>query len=139
MNILFTIGALSYATAEKSITQHCNVWPRGWPKEHHDASCNRALQNSILNEEVANRNPLPIRSYLNLPEEKTWVCPLEDESDSVNSGELVIGRATRWILYNQASTPIIVERVNESSLMDSVDENQLKSAVYPNGKSHIPA
>jgi hypothetical protein len=63
------------------------------------------------------------------------VCPL-GEPDSLNSGHNkhpVIGRATRWILYNHASTPIIIERVNESSLMDGVG-GLLKSAVYPNGK-----
>ena len=49
----------------------------------------------------------------------------------------MIGRATNWILYNEASTPIIVERVNDSPLVD-VWREEGKSAVYPHGKEVYP-
>eukprot|EP00956_Cyclotella_meneghiniana_P040748 scaffold203921_cov17-Cyclotella_meneghiniana.AAC.1 len=63
---------------------------------------------------------------MELPEEKTWICP-NDDSDAIDNivvgsdGALaggVVGQATNWILYNEASTPIIVERVHESPLVD---------------------
>lgn len=138
-SILIIASIVSQATGDEfnkeKINLHCTLWPEGWPKEHHDTSCNRVLQNTVLAKDVAARDkPAPISAFLNIPEEKTWVCPL-DESNSLSSGQIkhpVIGRATRWILYNHASTPIIIERVNGSSLMD--EGKFLKSAVYPNGK-----
>jgi hypothetical protein len=72
---------------------------------------------------------------LSLPEEKTWVCPLEDGGNDFVSSPLVIGRATKWILYNEASVPIVVERVMESTALDGVEGKQVKSAVYPHGKN----
>jgi len=87
---------------------------------------------------------------MELPEEKTWICP-NDDSDAIDNivvgsdGALaggVVGQATNWILYNEASTPIIVERVHESPLVDvgagGLREEIMKSAVYPHGPVVLP-
>lgn len=83
---------------------------------------------------------------MELPEEKTWICPNydSDANDDIIAGSDgtlargIVGQATNWILYNEASTPIIVERVHESPLVDvgagGLREEIMKSAVYPHGK-----
>ena len=144
--ILFLISPFKTKADDSDTNFHkrCNIWPRGWPTEHHDKSCNRAVQNSLLKSGYDMTDYLTIQTYFNLPEEKTWACPLEDSStddempmqNSFDYKGLVTGMATNWILYNEASTPIIVERVNESPLVGYVDDG-MKSAVYPNGRSRL--
>jgi hypothetical protein len=148
--------------------RHCLSWPKNQvPLEHRDFSCNRAFQNLewSLAHEVAKAAPkeglIPDDVYLRLPEEKTWVCPLGTADDDVvasrrASNFLNIGRndkggnvhaggeghPTRWVLYNEASSPIILTRVNalgfEVSATDGAYPAHSNTAVYPHGPIVLP-
>ena len=78
---IILLTTLSQATA------YCDIWPRNFPREHYDTSCDLELQNSILQSQLNQKhieNPLPLSLHLQLPEEKTWPCPLEDDTASVS-------------------------------------------------------
>ena len=124
-------------TSAQIFREQCAIWPMGWPQHHHDNSCDRHAQNTKFQAEIATY-PSSISFYLNIPEEKTWVCPLEnDDSDAVDQDDLYIGRPTKWIVYNRASTSIIISHSNDSPFATggSPSSEQVNSAVYPNGKT----
>jgi hypothetical protein len=63
--------------------------------------------------------------YLNMPEERTWTCPPEEEEEDEGGAGLVVdtaaeherlGHPTRWVVYNRASGPVIVSRVNAAGV-----------------------
>ncbi len=150
--------------------RQCLSWPLNQvPLEHRDFSCNRALQNLEWNaaHEVAKATPkeglIPHDVYLRLPEEKTWVCPLDTADDDGGvasrpaSNFINIGRnneevgndhaggeghPTRWVLYNKASTPIILTHINalglEVSATDGVYPAHSNTSVYPHGPIVLP-
>ncbi|KAL3800611.1 hypothetical protein HJC23_006073 [Cyclotella cryptica] len=129
------------STSAQNFREHCAIWPMGWPTHHHDTSCDRHAQNTKLQAEIGSY-PSSISFYLNIPEERTWVCPLEnDVSDAVDPGGLHIGRPAKWIVYNRASTPIIISHASGSPFATGGYEpssGQMKSAVYPNGPVVLP-
>ena len=129
LKLFVLVGGINQINADLG----CEIWPRGWPKVHHDTSCNRTTQNAKLNAPTG--NPHALNSYMNVPEEKTWVCPLENE---VGVGVFVSGRPTKWIVYNHASTPIVLDSLNDGGLDFAGaedDSKMMKSAVYPHGKA----
>lgn len=134
------------------------------PLEHRNFSCNRALQNQAWNDahKEAEAAPpeelIPPNVYLRLPEEKTWTCPL-DTADAVSpttqasssSGFFphrtvdehpTSGHPTRWVLYNKASTPIILTHINalglEVSASDGSYPSHTNTAVHPHGPIVLP-
>jgi hypothetical protein len=136
VKLAYCLSGLCIATAHESesIAGQCQLWPRGWPKEHHDSSCNIEAK-TFEERHTDSRYPASIKDYLDIPEEKTWVCPLEDDTDiTVNRDALMIGQPTKWIVYNRASTPIIISLVDELPLDVGLHQQQIESAVYPNGK-----
>ena len=156
-------------TSDDEIKQHgdnredknsCLNWPQDQiPLEHRDFSCNRSLQNIQLNAllvdaaAASDQDLIPSSVYLKLPEEKSWICPLESTDDAVSfpsSNNLNIdnfkerneGHNTKWVLYNKASTPIILTYINalgsEVSATDGAYPAQSNTAVYPNGPIVLP-
>lgn len=148
---------------------HCYIWPAtGVPREHQNTACNRAVQNAVwaADDAVAHATPpedlIPDTVYLNMPEEKSWVCPLDTtEETSLNNGGgtnsnlinvnakgntyagATTGHPTRWILHNEATTPIVLTHLNalglEVSAMDfSTYPAHANTAVYPNGPIVLP-
>lgn len=146
--ILLPLLAASSQTAAdfdlRQYSQQCDIWPRNFPPEHRNDSCDRSLQNSQLTSKLHKKggtivdNPLPLAYYMELPQEKTWACPLEDNDAAYlegGSNRFGTAQATNWILYNEASTPVIVERVHESPLVDvGGGTEERKTAVYPHGE-----
>jgi len=146
----------------------CYIWPpAGAPPEHLDNACNRAGQNALWAAEDAAAQAAPLEDsisdavYLNMPEEKTWTCPLDiaDEtagsdvnylieqraadSETSNSYAGATGHPSRWILHNEATTPIVLAHVNplglEVSAMDfGTHPAHANTAVYPNGPIVLP-
>ena len=100
---------------------------------------------------------IPHDVYLNLPEEKTWICPL-DTADDVGSESNIhrgididgqksnvhqTGHPTRWILHNKASNPIIITFINslglEVSAMDKLTyPAHSDTSIYPRGPVVLP-
>ncbi|KAL7533882.1 hypothetical protein ACHAXR_008047 [Thalassiosira sp. AJA248-18] len=147
---------------------HCYIWPAtGVPPEHQNTACNRAVQNAVwaADDAVAHATPpedlIPDTVYLNMPEEKSWVCPLDTTEEAVvNNGGgnnnlinvnakgntyagATTGHPTRWILHNEATTPIVLTHLNalglEVSAMDfSTYPAHANTAVYPNGPIVLP-
>ena len=151
-------------TKDDELKQHedsnkCLNWPRDQvPLEHRDFSCNRYLQNIELNalfEEAAaasDQELIPSSTYLKLPEEKSWICPLDSLDDTISSpssntlnvGEFIErkeGHSTKWILYNRASSPIILTYIalgTEVSATDGAYPAHSNTAAYPNGPIVLP-
>ena len=148
---------------------NCHVWPpTGVPPEHLDNACNRAVQNAAwaveheVSQSSAPEDMIPDVVYLNMVEEKTWVCPLDDANNGGGANNFVfnnnnggidgqksngytgtIGHPTRWILHNRASNPIIISHLNvlglEVSAMDKTTfPPQSNTAVYPDGPIVLP-
>ena len=124
------------------------------PPEHLDGSCDVASQNACLNAEVTNswmnRDNSDDDVYLNMPEEKTWICPLDGDATEGTAWaeERRLGRSTRWVVSNRASSPVIITRVDArgvevpaTTIVD--DDNESKSsstaaAVWPRGPILLP-
>ena len=153
---------------DTTYARHCLSWPLNQvPLEHRVSSCNRAIQNLEWNaaHEEAEAAPkeelIPRDVYLRLPQETTWSCPLDTADDDIASrksskfinvgindkdestdGLFTEGHPTRWILYNKASTPIILTHVNalglEVSATDGIYPAHSNTAVYPHGPIVLP-
>jgi hypothetical protein len=151
---------------DENSSSNCLIWPLNQvPLEHRDISCNRALQNLEWNAayEITEATPkeelIPNHVYLRLPEEKTWECPLDTAdvpSALVSSNFLNTGRnnneeggdyaggghPTKWVLYNKASTPIILTHINalglEVSASDGAYPPHSNPAVFPHGPIVLP-
>jgi len=157
--LLSIVGVLtSSAAVTEEWLRSCHVWPSngGQPAEHRNYACDRAAQNAILNQRqtLADAAPeedmTPDTVYLHLPEEKTFACPMDAEIDNniintnsvnVNGGSL--GHHTKWILYNEATTPIILTQVNALGLeVSAIDHSTYpahsNTAVYPHGPIVLP-
>mmetsp|Transcript_44842 Transcript_44842/g.95443 ORF Transcript_44842/g.95443 Transcript_44842/m.95443 type:complete len:530 (-) Transcript_44842:89-1678(-) len=139
---------------------NCHIWPpSGAPPEHRDTACNRAMQNAAwaADDVEANAAPpddlIPDTVYLNLPEEKTWVCPLDTVPETMggNVNNLMnpagvagaTGHPTRWILHNEATSPIVLAHVNPLGLEVSANDFRTHpahadTAVYPHGPIVLP-
>jgi len=129
---------------------NCYVWPAvgGAPPEHRDWACDRVKQNAELNARQLHAESLPKSQltpdtvYLALPEEKTYVCP-EESTQITPSEHASRGHATRWILSNEASSPIILTYINPLGLETSAHDRSVfpahsNTAVYPNGPMVMP-
>lgn len=145
--------------AANEYLKHCDIWKNGVPLEHLDTACDRVAQNIAwaASIEAAKHIPeaelIPSSVYLNLPEEKTWVCPLESSAqhdinqnnfiNTIMSGEEQLGHPTKWILHNRASTSLILLHVNALGLEVSAIDFETypahsNTAVYPNGPIVLP-
>ena len=76
-----------------------------------------------------------------LPEEQTIACPLDVADNAGGAG--ATGQPTRWILHNEASTPIILSHVNalglEVSALDfRTHPAHADTAVFPHGPIVLP-
>lgn len=132
--------------------KNCDIWPGGIPFEHLDKSCNRYAQNAkrraayLEAENASEEELIPSHVFLNLPEEKTWACPLDsgDESgNNDNEGHQELGMNTLWILHNEASTPIILSLVDENGFeVSAIDFHTFpyhgNTAVHPHGPVVLP-
>ncbi|KAL3774843.1 hypothetical protein ACHAW5_000825 [Stephanodiscus triporus] len=134
------------------------------PPEHKDGACDRSAQNARRIADHARNRSLPRESlvpdhvYLNMPEERTWTCPPEDagaagvDDDAVATAEHGrLGHPTRWVVYNRASGPVIVSRVNAAGVevpatatattgnsKSSSSSSSSSSAVWPRGPILLP-
>lgn len=146
---------------------HCHTWPvEGVPPEHGANACDRSVQNAVWVADYSAAQSAPRENlisdtvYLNLPEEKTWLCPLDTVDETAGSFKNMVnnngvdmqkssgyvgatGQKTRWIIHNKASNPIILTHINalglEVSAMDfSTYPAHSNTAVYPNGPIVLP-
>eukprot|EP00585_Thalassiosira_rotula_P003467 CAMPEP_0196143476 /NCGR_PEP_ID=MMETSP0910-20130528/13459_1 /TAXON_ID=49265 /ORGANISM="Thalassiosira rotula, Strain GSO102" /LENGTH=542 /DNA_ID=CAMNT_0041404941 /DNA_START=1 /DNA_END=1629 /DNA_ORIENTATION=- len=155
---------------------NCYTWPAtGAPPEHLDDACDRSLQNAAWAAEDAHAKAVPVENriphtvYLNLPEEKTWICPLDTVEESMMSDDVnnsidpkeggvegsksnnyahvgtgaMMGHPTKWIVHNEATSPIVLTHVNplglEVSAMDfRTNPAHANTAIYPHGPIVVP-
>lgn len=116
--------------------KHCNSWEPGvgMPHEHLDTACDRERQNAAWQADHVEATSAPAEDlipdtvYLNMAEEKTWVCPLDNAEGGVrgasdknnmvdpNGGPGPAGHPTRWVMHNRASSPVILTHVNALGL-----------------------
>ncbi|KAL7532014.1 hypothetical protein ACHAWF_003986, partial [Thalassiosira exigua] len=150
----------------------CHVWPpEGVPVEHRDNACDRPAQNARwrAEDEAARAAPrgelIPDEVYLNMPEEGTWVCPEDDAAEEefaangarssrssrsrhkmgAGSDECggPYGHPTRWIVRNDASSPILLSHVNPLGVEVSASDFATRpphasTAVHPRGPVVLP-
>jgi len=155
---------------------NCYTWPAtGVPPEHRNDACDRSLQNAAWAAEDAGAKTVPVENripdtvYLNLPEEKTWICPLDTVEESMTSSDVnnsinpreggiegtesynyahagtgaMTGHSTKWIIHNEATSPIVLTHVNplglEVSAMDfRTYPAHANTAIYPHGPIVVP-
>lgn len=130
--------------------ERCRLPPT--PPEHYDESCDRSLQNlrdmaHLLESENLFNEDMDV-VFLNMPEEKTYICPPEEDTEETNWLEAhKLGHPTRWVVYNHASGPVIVSRldargVEVSATTNDDDDDDSKSssssAVWPRGPILMP-
>ena len=128
--------------------QHCPL-PSSFP-EHTHSACDLASQNARhMAEHVAATNLFETdETFLSMPEEKTWICP--PESDAMEETTWAeanrLGRSARWVVYNRASGPVIVKRVDAQGVEvpatmnnDNYDTKSPSSlAMWPRGPILLP-
>eukprot|EP00571_Detonula_confervacea_P001873 CAMPEP_0172316594 /NCGR_PEP_ID=MMETSP1058-20130122/28764_1 /TAXON_ID=83371 /ORGANISM="Detonula confervacea, Strain CCMP 353" /LENGTH=502 /DNA_ID=CAMNT_0013030935 /DNA_START=36 /DNA_END=1544 /DNA_ORIENTATION=- len=163
----FSTSSSTATPIKNDYHDHCYTWPaEGVPPEHSDNACNRSIQNAVwaADDSVARSAPpedlIKPMVYLNLPEEKSWTCPLDTVDETAGSVKHKVnnngvdgqkstsyvgatGHPTRWIVHNKASNPIILTHINalglEVSAMDfSTYPAHSNTAVYPNGPIVLP-
>ena len=138
------------------------------PPEHRDTACDRQWQNARWAvEDTDNRatppeDLIPDTVYLNMAEEKTWVCPLDTVGDNIGGmnnnnnnsnnlvnvnggggGNAVLGHPTKWILHNKATSPIVLTHMNALGLeVSAIDFHTFpahsNTAIYPHGPIVLP-
>ncbi|KAL3811783.1 hypothetical protein ACHAXA_005174 [Cyclostephanos tholiformis] len=95
------------------------------PPEHRDSACDRAAQNARRiaeherNENLGKGELIPDVVYLALPEERTWICPPDDDGGVTvtRSHERDrLGAPSRWVVYNRSSGPVMILRANEDGI-----------------------
>lgn len=148
-SLLVAIGSLAAvitvdAQASTEYLEHCQLCPlAGCPPEHHDSACDKPRQNALWAAEAAAEaarpeDAIPDAVYLRLPEEQTWTCPLDTTGEDSGDYAGGYGRVTRWIVRNEASTPVVLSHVNALGLEVSAADFRTypahaDTAVYPHG------
>lgn len=100
--------------------------------EHSDDACNRRAENDAT---LTNQFQFVDQKYS--AEEKTWICPDDEEITSLNNdagGRHIYGAPTRWIVRNQSSGPVIL-----SWLKDFNDGTGARVEVSAHDPKIIPA
>lgn len=83
---------------------------------------------------------------LNLPEERTWLCPLDgtdDTTDSHNKGGIPPGPSSRWVVQNSATSAVVLSWINPLGMEVSAADGtthpaSAHSATWPDGAILLP-
>ncbi|KAL7461149.1 hypothetical protein ACHAXS_001577 [Conticribra weissflogii] len=158
----FRVWKATNENAQKveNFISNCQIWPLdGVPLEHSDVACDRTKQNVLRALDLGHATELFLPEVaFQLPEEKTWICPLESTSfeqsikvsrtqpivgDASNVLGARLGKPTKWILDNKASTPIILTHINHLGYEVSAHDlttypAHRNTAVFPHGPVVLP-